>query len=75
MQPRKYATLEQMQNMEFGGVGYVVVKDGIEYEYLEDAEGEYYGWAAKHGVGQDWNGDWDRVAEEDVPYIFAKSEW
>ncbi len=66
----KYATLEQMQDMEFGCTGRYATVDGYEYEMLVDRDGEFYGWANKHiDVNGEWTGDWDRVPEEDLNMI------
>jgi hypothetical protein len=57
----KYATLSQMQDMEFGVTGIQRRINEQLYELLQ--VGELYGWAA---VYEDDNGnpvDWDRVSE------------
>jgi len=59
-----YATLHQMQDMEFGVTGIQRRIDGQLYELLQD--GECFGWAA---VYEDDNGDpvdWDRISESEA---------
>ena len=62
-----YATLRQMQDMEFGVTGIQRRIDEQLYELLQD--GECYGWAA---VYEDDNGnpvDWDRISEVEAKQL------
>ncbi len=58
-----YATLEQMQDMEFGN-GNVVTIQGVKFERLE-ANG-VFGWAARNEDADGNMVDWDRVSEDDA---------
>jgi hypothetical protein len=58
-----YATLEQMQNMEFGN-GNVVTIQGVMFERL--SSGELFGWAARNNDVDGNMIDWDHVSEEEA---------
>ncbi len=58
-----YATLEQMQDMEFGS-GNVVTIQGVRFERLSN--GELFGWAARNEDADGNMVDWDRVSENEA---------
>ncbi len=61
-----YATIDQMQQMEFGVTGNVVTISGCRFELLVSQDGALFGWAA---LSDDANGnmvDWDRVSEDEA---------
>ena len=61
----RYATLEQMQDMELGVTGVDRIINDCRFELMVGDDG-LYGWAALH---IDANGDvcdWDRVSEDEA---------
>ncbi len=68
-----YATLDQMQDMEFGVTGDNRLINGTHFERLIHRDDpSLYGWAARY---DDANGDmidWDRVSEEEASELGLK---
>jgi hypothetical protein len=63
-----YATLEQMQQMEFGVTGAERTIDGVAFELLIGDNG-LFGWAAKHADSDGNMVDWDRVSEDEAKQL------
>lgn len=60
-----YATLDQMQNMEFGVTGMIKIIDGEMFELLTGNNG-LYGWAHRYNDAEGNMIDWDRVPEAEA---------